>query len=202
MEMRPILTYGLTVRRNWSHVAVVGLWIIVLFGAVVTIIVVVRRAPVWIQDYEVNQIRALLQSLSSVRKVNLTTGLDSSGICQVYTAEVWLDGNTRRTLFLLNPTLDELRRGTHIRVASFDDYDLDAINPEGRMITFVDMGSQGAFADLLPFEVHGVRDLIDRRDDVVVFLGSLPTRSKFRSHIGGQYELQVSRIQGGEIPEQ
>ena len=143
--------------------------------------------------YERDSVVATLEAIPGVR-VGPVTGFDEDFSFSVIDAEVALGADPAKTITFNSPNAREMRRGNRMRV-QVAPYGFCAVptNDGGCYSPFLELGRDGEFGKLLPFEVAGPEDLVRGYDEVVTALGQLPPSGFHRGRSGTLYYYWIGK---------
>jgi hypothetical protein len=130
-------------------------------------------------------VRLAFGSMPGVDVVTVYTDAESPVNVEVRGAVVRKAGTNKQAYVWVTDGHD-VRDTRHVRIVSIGPHDCWAV-PEGHL----DIGPGGRFAGLLPFEVHGVEDLMKRYDEVVAALAALPPKGVYRGRDGQRHRYEI-----------
>lgn len=190
----PVLSYGSTTRFSWRRGARWGLLVILPVAVFFLFIYWHFDSPLWLRMYELNRIENTLESISAVSKVKVYYQYEEPALMlDIFSADIFLTGGDDRVLCIITPTASELRSGTHLRLGRVGPHLLVQTMPNGTR-EGIDIGSDGPFANLLPFQIRNAQDLVSRYDEMVKFFDSLPKVNAHQSRDGTIRELHISPL--------
>jgi hypothetical protein len=113
------------------------------------------------------------------------------GPYEVYETYLDLDGSGKRIIGLNGPQGSHLRDGTHLVLSQVGPNCFAVITPEHYWLQYIDIGSDGDFADLLPIKFKDMNDLVSRYDQLLSTVRQLPRNSQITTKDGKTCELRI-----------
>jgi hypothetical protein len=182
------LDYSLTPRRDMRRFIVRSLAAASLFVACGWLLITVFH---WHYYAERERVRIVLEAAAPAGQVQLG-GFDDGGFeWELVEALVSVDGSPTKTILLSGPRAQDLRSGKHINVDCIDVYSFALVTPENYWLSRIDFGKDSVFADILPFKLQNVQDLVSHYDDFVAFLRALPPTGQFNHKDGKSYAYEI-----------
>ena len=178
------LEYGRVTRVSKRHIA----WCLLTAAIVMACLWAIPAACKQVYWYDYIGVQQTLEDIPDVR-VDSINGFDDGIQFKVIDAEVSLLSAPTKTVLFHSPTASELRRGSRLRV-DVAEFGFGAITEEGQ-VRGLELGGDGVFANLLPFEVGSAEEVVRRYDDIVVALGRLPPSGLHRGKDGVLYWYEI-----------
>jgi hypothetical protein len=119
---------------------------------------------------------------------------DGLGHYDVRDARIDLDGSGTRIIELAGPQGLDLRAGTHLFLTRVGPYYFTVMTPDQYQHCYIDIGSNGAVASLLPIQFNNINDLVARYDQLLAAIRRLPPTSKFTDRDGKTWQVLVRYI--------
>jgi hypothetical protein len=179
------LDYGAVSRRNpWRVTRRFVGGLVLLMACVLAL----RAAYERLGNYQYYRVRGVLVAAVPQGSVDIHS-IDG----KVISATVTIDRTGTKVFQLDSPRAEDLGSESHLHIEQIGPYVFIVITPEGQRMVGVDLGTQGEFANLLPFELRSVRDFVARYDEVVGIIEKLPTSGKHTAKDGRTYEYEIRR---------
>ena len=136
--------------------------------------------------------RSTLQEIPGLR-IGSLDGYDDGMEWKVVGASVSLEGVPQSVLYLRAGTGSDLRGGRHLLVQQLGPYRFDVIGPDGSRPEWIDLGREGAFANLLPFQLKDAGDLAKNYAAILGVVEKMPGSGTHVAVDGKRYQFRIIR---------
>jgi hypothetical protein len=139
--------------------------------------------------------RSTLQEIPGVR-IRSLDGFDDGPGWKVVGASVSVDGVPQSVLYLMAGNGSDLSEGRHLLVRQLGPYRFDVMRPDGSRPEWIDLGRDGEFANLLPFQLQSARDLAEHYSAILRILDKVPRSGTHVGRDGMTYQFRLMDASG------